>query len=238
MARSGDAMDVVALRFPKGASKGSGKKQDTEVELWCFEKKGHRASECRKKQKDNDNGKSEGSETGDSKGKNNKKEFESKCCMCGNIGHMSKDCRSKETSASEAGDELAETGCTENGQPRFEMHWRSEQCNSQKKITEYVLGSIRVPAVTVFWKSVADDYPMLHTPGKAKSYRPALGKLLLDLCGHAQSCAGCQKWTTWDAMSSSPGATETSRRMHTHWAVVRNWNSREFELPVELFPCS
>ena len=37
-------------------------------------------------------------------------------------------------------------------------------------------------AVTVFPKSVADDYPMLDTPGKAKSYRPASGKLLPDLC--------------------------------------------------------
>ena len=36
-------------------------------------------------------------------------------------------------------------------------------------------------AVTVFPKSVADDYPMLDTPGKAKSYRPASGKLLPDL---------------------------------------------------------
>ena len=34
--------------------------------------------------------------------------------------------------------------------------------------------------VTVFPQSVADDYPMLHTPGKAKSYRPASGKLLRD----------------------------------------------------------
>ena len=33
-------------------------------------------------------------------------------------------------------------------------------------------------AVTVFPKSVADDFPMLHSPGKAKSYRPARGKLL------------------------------------------------------------
>ena len=36
-------------------------------------------------------------------------------------------------------------------------------------------------AVTVFPKSVADDYLMLDTPGKAKSYRPASGKLLPDL---------------------------------------------------------
>ena len=42
---------------------------------WYCEKKGHRASECRKKQKDNDSGKSKGSKTGDSKCKSNKKEL-------------------------------------------------------------------------------------------------------------------------------------------------------------------
>ena len=36
-------------------------------------------------------------------------------------------------------------------------------------------------AATVFPKSVADDYPMLHTPGKVKSHRPASGRLLPDL---------------------------------------------------------
>ena len=35
--------------------------------------------------------------------------------------------------------------------------------------------------MTVFPKGVADDYPMLHTPGKAKSYRRESGKLLPDL---------------------------------------------------------
>ena len=35
-------------------------------------------------------------------------------------------------------------------------------------------------AVTVFPKTVAEDYPVLKTPGKAKSYRPASGKLLPD----------------------------------------------------------
>ena len=33
----------------------------------------------------------------------------------------------------------------------------------------------------MFPKSVADENPMFHTPGKAKSYRPASGKLLPDL---------------------------------------------------------
>ena len=36
-------------------------------------------------------------------------------------------------------------------------------------------------AVTVFLKTVADDNPLLHTPGKAKSCRPASSKLLPDL---------------------------------------------------------
>ena len=146
MARSGDTMDVDAFtKGFKGACTGSGKKQDPEVVCWYYEKKGLRAFECRKKQRDNDSGKSEGSKRGDSKGKSNKKEFKGKCYKLGKIGHMSKDCGSKETSAFEAGDELAET--------------RSDRSSAV--------------AVTVFPKSVADDYPMLHTPGMAKSYRPA-----------------------------------------------------------------
>ena len=111
--RSG-AMDVDA--FTKGskvASNGSGKKQDSEVVCWYGEKKGHRASDCRKKQRDNDSGKSKGSKKGDSKGKSNKEKFKGRCYKCGKTSHMSKDCRSKETSAFEAGDELAETGCIE-----------------------------------------------------------------------------------------------------------------------------
>ena len=93
---------------------------------------------------------------------------------------MSKDCRSKETSAFEAGDELEETGCI-------------EMASIDLNVLE--IGAVQVPekdhgirvgidscaAVTVLSKSVADDYTMLHTPGKAKNYRPASGKLLPDL---------------------------------------------------------
>ena len=79
-ARSGDAMDVDAFtKGSKGASKGSGKKQDSEVVCWYCEKKGHRASDCRKKQRDNDSGKSKGSKKDDSKGKSNKEQFKGKC---------------------------------------------------------------------------------------------------------------------------------------------------------------
>ena len=92
MARSGDAMDVDAFtNGSKGASKGSGKKQESEVVCWYGEKKGHRASECRKKQKDKDSGTSKGSKTGDSKGKSNKKGFKGKCYKCCKIGHMSRE---------------------------------------------------------------------------------------------------------------------------------------------------
>ena len=73
-ARSGDAMDVGAFtKGSKGASKGSGKKQDSEVVCWHCEKKGHRASDCRKKERDNDSGKQKGSKKGDSKGRATRK---------------------------------------------------------------------------------------------------------------------------------------------------------------------
>ena len=147
---------------------------------WYCEKKGHRASDCRKKQRDNDSGKSKGSKKGDSKGKNNKEKFKGECYKCGKTGHMSKDCRSKETSAFEAGDELAERGCIE---------------MASVVLNALEIGAVQLPvkdhririgidscaAVTVFPKSVADDCPMLDTPGKAKSYRPASGKPLPDL---------------------------------------------------------
>ena len=69
-ARSGDEMDVDAFTDgSKGASEGSGKKQDSEVVFLYFVNKGHRASDCRK-QRDN-SGKSEGSKKGESKGKSN-----------------------------------------------------------------------------------------------------------------------------------------------------------------------
>ena len=95
MARSGDAMDVDAFtKGSKGASKGSGKKQDSEVVCWCCEKKSHRASECRKKHEDNDIGKSKRSMTDDSTREEQQETVQVNCHKCGKIGHMSKDCRS------------------------------------------------------------------------------------------------------------------------------------------------
>ena len=62
MARSGDGVDVDAFTTGfKGASKGFGKNKDSEVVCWYCEKKGHRACDCRKKQKDHDGGRSKGS---------------------------------------------------------------------------------------------------------------------------------------------------------------------------------
>ena len=154
-ARSGDAMDVDTFtKGSKGASKGSGKYQDSEVVCWYCEKKGHRASECRKKQKDNDSGKSKCSKKGDNKGKNNKKEFTGKCCKCGKIGHRSKDSRSKDTSAFEAGDELAETGCIE--------------------MANIDLNALEIGAVTVFPKGVVDDCPMLQTPRQGEELQTSV----------------------------------------------------------------
>ena len=181
MARSGDAMDVDAFtKGSKGASKGSGKKQDSEVVCWYCEKKGHRASDCRKNQRDNDSGKSKGSKKGDSKGKSNKEKFKGKCYKCGKTGHMSKECRSKETSAFEAGDGLAETGCIE--MASVDLHaLEIGAVQLQEKDHRIRIGIDSCAAVTVFPKSVADDYPMLDMPGKRRVTRSASGKLLPDL---------------------------------------------------------
>ena len=47
-------------------------------------------------------------------------------------------------------------------------------------------------AVTICPKTVAEEYPMLQTPGKAKSYRPASGKLLPDV-GVQERCTSNSK---------------------------------------------
>ena len=168
-------MDVDAFtKGSKGASKGSGK-----VVCWYREKKSSsfRLSQEAKGQRQ---WKVERFQERRQQRKSNKEKFKGKCYKCGKTGHMSKGCRSKETSAFEAGEELAETGCVE---------MASVDLNALE------IGAVQLPerdhririgidscaAVTVFPKSVADDYPMLDTPGKAKSYRPASGKLLPDL---------------------------------------------------------
>ena len=180
-ARSGDAMDMDPFTTgSKGASEGSGKKQDSEVVCCYCEKKGHRASDCRKKQRDNDSGKSKGSKKGDSKGKSNREKFKGKCYKCGKTGYTSKDCRSKETSAFEAGDELAETGCIEVASVDLNA-LEIGAMQLPEKGHRIRIGIDSCAAVTVFPKSVEDDYSMLDMPGKAKSYRPASGKLLPDL---------------------------------------------------------
>ena len=130
--------------------------------------------------RDNDSGKSKGSKKGDIKGKSNKEKFKGKCYKCGKTGHMSKDCRSKETSAFEAGDELAETGCIEIASVDLNA-LEIGAVQLPEKGHKNRIGIESCAAVTVFPKSVADDYPMLDMPGKAKSYRPASGKLLPDL---------------------------------------------------------
>ena len=167
MARSGDAMDVDAFtKGPKGSSKGCGKKKESRRKV--IEAAGHRRWKVERFQK------------GDSKGKNNKKEFKGRCYKRGKIGHMSKDCRSKETSAFEAGDELAETRCIE----MASIDLNALEIGAVQLLEEnhgVRIGIDSCTAVTVFPKSVADDYPMLHTPSKGKSYRPASGKLVPDL---------------------------------------------------------
>ena len=81
-------VDAFSKRSYKGASKGTCKSTDSVVVCWYCEKKGHRASDCRRKQTDHDKGQSKTSKKGDSKGKGNKKEFKGKCYECGKTGHM------------------------------------------------------------------------------------------------------------------------------------------------------
>ena len=88
--------------------------------------------------------------------------------------------RSKETSSFEAGDELAETGCIEMASVDLNA-LEIAAVQLLEKDHRIRIGISWCAAVTVFPKSVADDYPMLDMPGKAMSYRPASGKLLPDL---------------------------------------------------------
>ena len=79
---------------PKGASKGSGTGKNSEFTCWYCERKGHRASECHKRQKKGGGKrKSKGVKKGDGKGVKN--------------------CRSKETNAFEVDEQepVSETGC-------------------------------------------------------------------------------------------------------------------------------
>ena len=183
MAKTGDAMDVdsFAKGSPKGASKGSGKGKNSEA-CWCCGKNGHRASECFKRQKGAGKGKSKGKK-GDGKGAGkSKKVFEGKSFKCGKSGHVSRDCRSKETNELDMNKEeplsedvsfvmaSVELNALEIGSVRMKDENRSLR-----------IGIDSCVAVTVFPKKVAEDYPMLQTPGKAKSYRPASGQLLPDL---------------------------------------------------------
>ena len=103
---------------------------------------------------------------------------------------MSKDCRSKEASAFAASEEgLAETGCVD--MASIDMDTLEigavQMPEGDRKIR---VGIDSCVAVTVFPTTVADDNPMLQTAGKAKSYRPASGKLLPDLGARNVWCQG------------------------------------------------
>ena len=96
-------------------------------------------------------------------------------------GYMSKDCRSKETSAFEAGEEgLAKTGCIE--MPSIDLNaLEIGAVQLREQDPKIRIGIDSCAAVIVFPKTVVNNYPMLQTPGKAKSYRASSGKLLPDL---------------------------------------------------------
>ena len=111
--------------------------------------------------------------------RSNKKELKINCHKYGKKSHMSKDCRSRETSAFEVGEDgLAETGCIEMESIQFLMFGRVQLSEKGHRVR---IGIDSCAAVIVFPKIVADDYPMLQTASKAKSYGPASGKPSTDL---------------------------------------------------------
>ena len=122
-----------------------------------------------------------GSKKGDSNGKSKKEKLVQRQMLqvWQDKSHV-KFCRSKATSAFEVGDKLSETGCIEMASVDLNG---SEKGAVQlpKKDHTIRIGIDSCAVVNVFHKSVADDYPMLDTPAKTKSYRPASGKLLPDL---------------------------------------------------------
>ena len=149
---------------PQGASRGTGKSKGSEVVFWYGEKKGHRTSDCRKKQRDHDKGQSNGSkDSNNNKGKGSKKEFKGKCFKCGKTGDMSTDCRSKETSAFEAGEEgLAETGCIDLNALKIGAVQLPE------KDHKICIGIDLSAVVTVFPKTVAGRLPDAPNAGQSK----------------------------------------------------------------------
>ena len=98
-------------------------------------------------------------------------------------GHLSEDCRSQETNAFEADEDKpsSETGCFEHGEHQVQCTGDRFSTSVRRKPQASQWNLDSRAAVTVFPKTVAEDYPVLKTPGKAKSYRPASGKLLPDL---------------------------------------------------------
>ena len=86
-----------------------------------------------------------------------------------------------EMSAFVPGEEgLAETECVDMASVDLNA-LEIEALQLLEKDDKIRIGIDSCAAVIVFPKTVADDYPMLQTPGKAKSYRPTPGKLLPDL---------------------------------------------------------
>ena len=204
--------DAFSKGSSKGASQGAGRSKDSEVVCWYCEKKGHRASDCRKKQKDHDE-QPKGSKKGDSKGQGNKKEFKGKDYTCGKMGHMSKDCRSTETSAFEAGDELAEKGCIEMASIDLTaleigvVQWSKED----RKLR---IGIDSRAAVTVFPKTVAEGYLMLQTPDKQKELQASVRQAFAGF-GCAQSAGQAQRRVSQVRESESGGHAQSFCKYYT-----------------------
>ena len=143
--------------------------------------------------------------------------------------HMWKDCRSKETSAFEASvDGLAETGCIEMASIDLNA-LEIGAVQLSKKDHRIRIGIASGAAVIVFPKMVADDYPMLHRTGNAKSYRPASGRLLPNL-GCAKGASQVQRRVSQvsepESVGHAQGSGESVNCQHTAslWQVCVTTN--------------
>ena len=190
-ARTGDAMDVDAFTkgSSKGAPKGCGKHKDSEVVCWSRRRATELPTAARNRR----------TTTKDSRSVRRKATAKEKAVR-----------RSSRASATSVARQVT---CRKIANPKKRVHPRGDEGLAETWCVDMAstdlnaleIGAVQLPekdhkirvgidpcaAMTVFPKTVADDHPMLQTPGKVKSYRPASRKLLPDL--GARKCRSSSK---------------------------------------------
>ena len=240
MARTGDTMDVDAFTqgSSKSASKGTGKSKDSEVVCWYCEKRRHRVSDCGNKQRDHDKGQSKGSkkatanEEATRKSSNANATSMARQVTCRRIADPKKRARSKQAKRG-----LADTGCIEVASTDLNA-LEIGAVQLTEKDHRIRTGIDSGAAVTVFPKTVADDYPMLQTRGHAsaesgcakgasQAQRRVSQVREPEGGGHAQSFNEGIKDERHGTRRVLHQERRASWRMRTTRAVTRNWSSKE-----------